>query len=64
MKKVFNFVTKRKNSSASQDPAHDGLEGSSLGRNSIGSSATSSVFQLGQARPNPDPNSSPGNIKF
>ena len=52
MKRVLNFVTKRKN----RDPSQDGssaFEGSSLGRNSIvssGASASSSVQQQQQTR--------------
>ena len=52
MKRVLNFVTKRKN----RDPSQDGssaFEGSSLGRDSIvssGASASSSVQQQQQTR--------------
>ena len=53
MKKVFNFVTKRK--SSNRDRSQDGsaaFEGSSLGRSSIVSSAGSSGHQT---RFSPDP---------
>jgi hypothetical protein len=59
MKKVFNFVTKRKTTNPDRiSQSQDGInvDGSSLGRNSIGSSTVSSVLQFGPARFSPDPN--------